>query len=65
MSPDRLRRITVEKGKYGGRPCIRKFRIRVTHVLPIARKRRFLSIVRQAASGLMEFQAEVVEVAVG
>jgi uncharacterized protein (DUF433 family) len=35
MSPDRLRRITVEAGKCGGRPCIRGQRIRVTDVLEL------------------------------
>jgi uncharacterized protein (DUF433 family) len=31
----RLRRITVEAGKCGGRPCIRGQRIRVTDVLAL------------------------------
>lgn len=35
MSPERLRRITVEVGKCGGRPCIRGQRIRVTDVLEL------------------------------
>jgi uncharacterized protein (DUF433 family) len=38
MSADRrnrLRRITVEEGKCGGRPCIRGQRIRVTDVLEL------------------------------
>jgi uncharacterized protein (DUF433 family) len=35
MSPERLRRITVEAGKCGGRPCIRGQRIRVTDVLEL------------------------------
>jgi uncharacterized protein (DUF433 family) len=35
MTPDRLKRITVEEGKCGGRPCIRGFRIRVTDVLEL------------------------------
>ena len=35
MRPDRLKRITVEEGKCGGRPCIRGFRIRVTDVLEL------------------------------
>ena len=35
MRPDRLKRITVEEGKCGGRPCIRGFRIRVADVLEL------------------------------
>ena len=35
MNPERLRRITVEAGKCGGRPCIRGQRIRVTDVLEL------------------------------
>ena len=35
MSPDRLKRITVEEGKCGGRPCIRGQRIRVSDVLEL------------------------------
>ena len=35
MNPERLKRITVEDGKCGGRPCIRGFRIRVTDVLEL------------------------------
>jgi uncharacterized protein (DUF433 family) len=35
MNPERLRRITVEPGKCGGRPCIRGLRIRVTDVLEL------------------------------
>jgi uncharacterized protein (DUF433 family) len=35
MTPDRLRRITVEAGKCDGRPCIRGQRIRVTDVLEL------------------------------
>ena len=35
MNPDRLKRITVEEGKCGGRPCIRGKRIRVTDVLEL------------------------------
>ena len=35
MRPDRLKRITVEEGKCGGRPCLRGFRIRVTDVLEL------------------------------
>jgi uncharacterized protein (DUF433 family) len=35
MDVDRLKRITVEEGKCGGRPCIRSFRIRVTDILEL------------------------------
>ena len=35
MSSDRLKRITVEAGKCGGRPCIRGQRLRVTDVLAL------------------------------
>lgn len=35
MSADRLKRITVEEGKCGGRPCIRGQRMRVTDVLEL------------------------------
>jgi uncharacterized protein (DUF433 family) len=35
MSSDRLRRITIEAGKCGGRPCIRGQRIRVTDILEL------------------------------
>jgi uncharacterized protein (DUF433 family) len=35
MNPERLRRITVEAGKCGGRPCIRGQRIRVTDILEL------------------------------
>ncbi len=35
MSADRLRRITVEEGKCGGRPCIRGYRIRVSDILEL------------------------------
>ena len=35
MSTDRLKRITVEEGKCGGRPCIRGQRIRVTDILEL------------------------------
>lgn len=35
MNPERLRRITIEPGKCGGRPCIRGQRIRVTDVLEL------------------------------
>ncbi len=33
MTTDLLKRITIEAGKCGGKPCIRKLRIRVTDVL--------------------------------
>ncbi len=33
MSTERLKRITVEEGKCGGRPCIRGLRMRVTDIL--------------------------------
>ena len=35
MDPERLKRITVEGGKCGGRPCIRGYRMRVTDVLEL------------------------------
>ncbi len=35
MSPERLRPITVEAGKCGGRPCVRGQRIRVTDILEL------------------------------
>lgn len=35
MSAERLKRITVEAGKCGGRPCIRGLRIRVSDVLDL------------------------------
>jgi uncharacterized protein (DUF433 family) len=35
MNLERLRRITIEPGKCGGRPCIRGQRIRVTDVLEL------------------------------
>ena len=35
MNPERLKRITIEEGKCGGRPCIRGFRIRVTDLLEL------------------------------
>jgi uncharacterized protein (DUF433 family) len=35
MSADRLKRITVEQGKCGGRPCIRGQRIRVSDILEL------------------------------
>ena len=35
MSIERLKRITVEEGKCGGRPCIRGFRLRVSDVLEL------------------------------
>ena len=35
MNLERLKRITVEEGKCGGRPCIRGQRLRVTDVLEL------------------------------
>jgi len=35
MNFERLKRITVEEGKCGGRPCIRGLRIRVSDVLDL------------------------------
>lgn len=35
MRADRLKRITVEEGKCGGRPCIRGQRIRVSDILEL------------------------------
>lgn len=35
MKLERLRRITIEEGKCGGRPCIRGQRIRVTDILEL------------------------------
>lgn len=35
MNIERLKRITVEEGKCGGRPCIRGQRIRVADVLEL------------------------------
>jgi uncharacterized protein (DUF433 family) len=35
MKTDLLKRITVEPGKCGGRPCIRGMRIRVTDILQL------------------------------
>jgi uncharacterized protein (DUF433 family) len=35
MSVERLKRITVEEGKCGGRPCIRGFRMRVSDLLDL------------------------------
>jgi uncharacterized protein (DUF433 family) len=35
MSADRLKRITIEEGKCGGRPCIRGRRIRVSDILKL------------------------------
>jgi len=35
VDPERLKRITVEEGKCGGRPCIRGYRMRVTDVLQL------------------------------
>ncbi len=32
---DLLRRITIEGGKCGGRPCIRGYRLRVTDILAL------------------------------
>ncbi len=35
MSTERLKRITIEAGKCGGRPCIRGLRIRVSDILDL------------------------------
>lgn len=35
MSAERLKCITVEEGKCGGRPCIRGYRIRVSDILDL------------------------------
>lgn len=35
MTPDRLRRISIEEGKCGGCPCIRGHRMRVTDILEL------------------------------
>jgi uncharacterized protein (DUF433 family) len=35
VNTERLRRITIEEGKCGGRPCIRGFRIRVSDILDL------------------------------
>ena len=35
MQPEPLRRITIDDGQCGGRPCIRGMRIRVTDVLEL------------------------------
>ena len=35
MTLQRLRRISIEEGKCGGRPCIRGYRIRVTDILEL------------------------------
>ena len=35
MSTERLKRITIDEGKCGGRPCIRGLRIRVTDILEL------------------------------
>jgi uncharacterized protein (DUF433 family) len=35
MGADRLKRITVEEGKCGGRPCVRGMRIRVSDILDL------------------------------
>ena len=42
MSAERLKRITVEEGKSGGRPCIRGRRIRVTDMLELLADYSFL-----------------------
>jgi uncharacterized protein (DUF433 family) len=35
MNTELLKRITIEQGKCGGRPCIRGMRIRVTDILQL------------------------------
>ena len=35
MTAERLKRITIEEGKCGGRPCIRGQRIRVSDILQL------------------------------
>ncbi len=35
MNTQRLKRITIEAGKCGGRPCIRGLRIRVSDILDL------------------------------
>ncbi len=35
MTLDRLRRISIEEGKCGGRTCIRGYRLRVTDILEL------------------------------
>jgi uncharacterized protein (DUF433 family) len=35
MNIERLKRITIEEGKCGGRPCIRGLRIRVSDILEL------------------------------
>jgi len=35
MKRERLHRITIDAGKWGGRPCIRGLRIRVTDILEL------------------------------
>jgi uncharacterized protein (DUF433 family) len=35
MNTERLKRITIEAGKCGGRPCIRGLRIRVSDILDL------------------------------
>ena len=35
MNADLLKRITIEPGKCGGRPCVRGMRMRVTDVLQL------------------------------
>ncbi len=50
MSIERLKRITVEEGKCGGRPCIRGFRLRVSDVLvPLAGGASFEEILADYA----------------
>jgi uncharacterized protein (DUF433 family) len=35
MSPTRLQRITITEGQCGGRPCLRRLRLRVTDILEL------------------------------
>ena len=35
MTTERLKRITIDEGKCGGRPCIRGMRIRLTDILEL------------------------------
>ena len=35
MTPDRLKRITIDNAQSGGRPCVRGMRIRVSDVLEL------------------------------
>ena len=35
MNLERLKRITIEEGKCGGRQCVRDFRIRVSDILEL------------------------------